>query len=108
MFSLDKPEAPSKPEIIDVTKSTATLKWLPPSFDGGSPIINYIVEMKPSSTYKWLPASQNILVPDTSFLVKDLVDGAEYEFRVFAENKAGPSGPSPPSQTIAARDPICA
>lgn len=83
-----------------------TLKWLPPDSNGGSPITNYIVEMRVAGSAKWMCASQNVHIPDTSFVVKGLTEGLQYEYRIIAENKAGPSPPSQPSKSVVARDPI--
>ncbi|KAK7507540.1 hypothetical protein BaRGS_00001475, partial [Batillaria attramentaria] len=102
----NKPDAPGKPEAIDVTKESITLKWLPPDNDGGNAIFNYVVEMRVSGSSRWLAASQNLKVPDTSFTVRELVEGTDYEFRVSAENKAGVGPPSPSSGPITAREPI--
>lgn len=103
---LDKPDAPGRPEAIDINKESVTLKWLPPDSDGGSAIFNYVVEMRVSGSSRWLPASQNIKVPDSSFIVRQLTKGTEYEFRVSAENKAGIGPPSPPSLPVTARKPL--
>lgn len=105
-FISDVPDAPGKPEAVDITKNSVTLKWLPPDNDGGNPIFNYVVESKTAKSYKWLPASQNIQILETSFVVKDLLDGVEYEFRTMAENKAGLSAPSSPSEPIMVKEPI--
>lgn len=92
--------------MVDVTKDSITLKWLAPEKDGGSPIFNYAVEMRVSGNVRWVQASQNIKIPETSYKVTELMEGAEYEFRVMAENKAGLGPPSSPSQPVAAKDPI--
>lgn len=97
---------PGVPDITEVTKDSATLHWTPPTKDGGSPITNYVIEYKPVSGHKWLPANENVKVTDTTFTVKDLIEGEEYEFRVAAENKAGPSKPSAPSKTVKAEEEI--
>lgn len=102
----EKPDAPSKPEAIDITKEYITLKWLPPDNDGGNAIFNYAVEMRVCGSSRWLPASQNIKVPETSFTVRELVEGTNYEFRVSAENKAGVGPPSPSSGPVTAKEPI--
>lgn len=102
---LDVPDAPAKPQITDVTKDTTTLTWTPPEKDGGSPVFNYVIEYKPVRASKWISASHNITVANTTFTVKDLTEGMEYEFRVLAENKAGLSKPSAPSSVIV-REPV--
>ncbi|XP_046554801.1 titin-like [Haliotis rubra] len=102
----NKPDAPRKPEVVDVTKDSVTLKWLAPEKDGGSPIFNYAVEMRVSGNVRWVQASQNIKIPETSYKVPELMEGAEYEFRIMAENKAGLGPPSSPSQPVVAKDPI--
>lgn len=102
----DKPEAPGKPDVKDITKVTVTLNWTAPEKDGGNEIFNYVVEHRPIRSIKWLPGSQNILVPDCKFMVKGLTEGKEYEFRVAAENKAGIGQFSPPSDTVIVQEPI--
>lgn len=102
---LDVPDAPAKPQITDVTKDTTTLTWTPPEKDGGSPVFNYVIEYKPVRASKWISASHNITVANTTFTVKDLTEGMEYEFRVLAENKAGLSKPSTLSSVIV-REPV--
>jgi titin len=89
-----------------VTKEFITLKWLPPENDGGNAVFNYVVEMRVAGSTTWLKASQNVKVPETSFTVKDLIEGTNYEFRVSAENKAGVGSPSPSSGPVCAKEPI--
>ena len=89
-----------------MTKASVTLKWLPPANDGGNAIFNYVVEMRQSGTTKWSPASLNVKVPETTFTVKDVIEGNTYEFRVAAENKAGVGPASPPSAPVTCKDPI--
>lgn len=40
---------------------------------------------------------------DTEFTIPRLTSGDEYQFRVTAENKAGPGKPSEPTDTVIAR-----
>lgn len=105
-LSTDKPEAPRAPEAVDSTRSSITLKWLPPDSDGGNAIFNYNVEYRTANSLRWIPASSGVKVPNTSYMMKDLVEGTDYEFRVAAENKAGVGPMSPPSMPITAREPV--
>ena len=44
---LDVPGPPTGPiNILEVTPECMTISWQPPKDDGGSPVINYIVEKK--------------------------------------------------------------
>ena len=42
---------------------------------------------------------------DVKYAVKDVTEGAEYEFRVSAINESGPGDPSPPSEMVCAKNP---
>lgn len=42
----------------------------------------------------------------TQVIAEELIEGSEYEFRVIACNKVGPSEPSAPSRTIVAKNPF--
>ncbi|GFO38541.1 titin, partial [Plakobranchus ocellatus] len=103
----DKPEAPKRPEPVDITRATVTLKWMPPPSDGGDAIFNYVVEYRPTSAVRWKTANpEGGAVAETSYTVKELEEGAVYEFRVAAENKAGVGPFSPPSEPVTAAEPI--
>ncbi len=49
----DPPGQPGQPVVEEITAETADLSWAPPESDGGSPITNYIVEMRPVGEAKW-------------------------------------------------------
>jgi len=70
------------------------LEWTPPTKDGGSALIGYIVEKKDPITKEWVPVMET---KEPKASVKGLKEGEEYQFRVRAVNKAGPGAPSDPS-----------
>lgn len=101
---LGPPGPPSKPEVEKIDGHSVTLSWRRPAEDGGSDIIGYSVEKKEKKAVRWMRASKKS-VADLSFEVTGLTEGVEYEFRVFAENRAGfgePSETSMPVRTIVA------
>lgn len=59
----DEPEAPEKPQVMDWDEDHVDLAWVKPKSDGGSPIIEYIVQKKEKGSPYWanaltVPASQ--------------------------------------------------
>ncbi|XP_011700590.1 PREDICTED: twitchin isoform X1 [Wasmannia auropunctata] len=93
----DEPLKPGTPEITDYDNESVSLKWAPPEFDGGAPIEKYIIEKKDRYKPDWEKA---IEVPGDQLegKVPDLKERGEYQFRVIAVNKAGPSPPSDASK----------
>lgn len=71
----------------DVTKSSCKLTWEPPEYDGGSPILHYVLERREAGRRTYIPvmSGENKL----SWTVKDLIPNGEYFFRVKAVNKIG-------------------
>uniref|UniRef100_A0A915DDF3 Twitchin n=1 Tax=Ditylenchus dipsaci TaxID=166011 RepID=A0A915DDF3_9BILA len=92
---------PGAPEATDWDSDHVDLKWAAPSNDGGAPIEQYQIE-KRSKYGRWEPA---VTAPADVLqaTVPDLTKGEEYEFRVIAVNKGGPSDPSDPSKPIIAK-----
>ena len=92
-------------EAHDPTSKSITVTWQAPDYDGGCPIQGYIVEKmeKDGDLYERVTPS---LVPSLTYVVTDLKEDVEYQFRVRAENAAGVSEPSRSSQLINAADPI--
>ncbi|KHN73749.1 Twitchin [Toxocara canis] len=97
----DKPGKPGRPTPVDWDKDHVDLEWAKPDSDGGAPIEEYQIE-KRSKYGRWEPA---VTVPAdaTSATVPNLTAGEEYEFRVIAVNKGGPSDPSEPSVPVIAK-----
>ena len=40
------PGAPGMPEVSDIDKNSATLTWTPPTTDGGSTLMGYVMEKR--------------------------------------------------------------
>ncbi len=96
LFFKDVPEAPGTPEISNSQPTSLTLTWTPPESDGGAEITNYIIEKKDKFSSWWTKVNIS-QVKATHFDVTGLIEGTDYEFRVSAENKAGPGKPSNPT-----------
>ena len=93
--SFEAPAHPGKPNTSDIAEDAVTVGWTMPLFDGGSPISGYIIERRHKGG-KWIRVNKTPC-KDLRYRVLGLFEGNEYEFRVFAENITGYSGPSPTS-----------
>uniref|UniRef100_A0A672I7Y2 Titin n=1 Tax=Salarias fasciatus TaxID=181472 RepID=A0A672I7Y2_SALFA len=86
-------QAPSAPEnlyVTDVTADSASLSWAKPLHDGGSLITGYVIEAQRKDTEQWVHVAT---IKALDFTVTDLVEGAEYTFRIMAVNASGRSDP---------------
>lgn len=105
LLQSDVPDAPENVAIGVVNRFGATVAWEPPSFDGGSDITAYVIELRDRTSVKWeaaLVCSAN----DRSATLNDVVEHKEYIFRVRAENKAGIGRPSAATNPVKIMDPI--
>ena len=87
------PSSPRGPVVItNVTGESADIRWQPPEYTGGTPITNYIIEIRESTRTLW---RRTALVEPTSTTYKlvNLLQGQEYVVRVIARNKEGESFP---------------
>ena len=101
--AFDPPGKPDRPTPLDWGPDFCDLKWKPPKDDGGSPITGYVIEIRDKSRRQWKEALKtNATTLQGKIEAPLIVEGNEYEFRVIAVNKAGPSEPSDPSDTIKA------
>jgi len=98
----DAPSQPKKPTVKDWGLTWAELSWKEPESDGGSPVKEYVIEMRDVDKRSW-----NIVgkCKETNFKVeKDIEVGHEYVFRLTAVNAGGESEVSDPSSTIEAME----
>ena len=101
---LDVPVAPAAPKVDDITATSCSLSWAPPTDDGGSPVTGYYVERKSSISPRWVRVNKSPIT-DLTLPISELLEGTEYEFRVIAVNKKGESSPSTPSTSFLAKNP---
>ena len=97
----ETPPAPFTPVVSNIQPTSVRLTWIPPQYDGNSPILSYIVEAKKGSN-GWQRQMDNIN-PSTqrvSVLVRNLLPHTQYQFRVRAENQVGIGAPSAASGSI--------
>ena len=101
------PEPPAgRPYVSDIDTSSLTLAWYGSTYDGGSMVTGYVVEMSswPITSDSRPPEATDWTVVDshhtTSYIVKNLDPGREYIFRVKAENSHGQSEPSRVSEPV--------
>lgn len=82
--------------MSDSTKTSITLSWSKPVYDGGAPIIGYSLDMrlksesdpeKPSEGWKRIDTRGPLVL--TEFTIGQLDEKQEYEFKVSAQNQVG-------------------
>ncbi|XP_035511837.1 immunoglobulin-like and fibronectin type III domain-containing protein 1 [Morone saxatilis] len=119
LIVLDKPTSPLGP--AEVTESSAIcieFRWRPPKDDGGSPVINYIMERQQVGRNTWKKIGEIPGVP--SYRDTDVDHGRKYCYRIRAVTAEGTSevmetddmqagtlafpGPPAPPQVVSASD----
>lgn len=73
--------------MINISRSSAELKWTVPERDGGSAITNYVVEKRDVRRKGW--QAVDTTVKELTYTVTPLNEGSLYVFRVAAENAVG-------------------
>ncbi|XP_029064641.1 myosin-binding protein C, cardiac-type isoform X1 [Monodon monoceros] len=94
---IDVPDAPAAPNISNVGEDSCTVRWEPPAYDGGQPVLGYILERKKKKSYRWMRLNFDLL-RELSHEARSMIEGVVYEMRVYAVNAVGMSRPSPASQ----------
>ncbi|XP_063058202.1 roundabout homolog 1-like [Engraulis encrasicolus] len=95
------PRVPSKPEVTDVSRTSATLTWRA-NTSGATPT-SYIIEaFSHASGSSWVTLAEH--VKSESHVLKGLKPAAVYLFLVRAVNAYGLSDPSPISDAVRTQD----
>lgn len=92
LFLLEKPSPPRAPIDVSGMNSTSfTLSWEPSENDGGTKIIEYLLEIceiEISSTYTSIGHTEGNV---TYMLIKNVEKDKAYKFRIYARNAVGTS-----------------
>uniref|UniRef100_UPI00398E4D98 myosin-binding protein C, cardiac-type-like n=1 Tax=Pristiophorus japonicus TaxID=55135 RepID=UPI00398E4D98 len=94
---VDVPDPPQAPKILSVGEDCCTIQWEPPAFDGGQPVLGYVLERKKKQSYRWMRLNFD-LWKETTYEATRMIEGVRYEMRVYAVNSIGMSRHSPASQ----------
>ncbi|XP_038556523.1 myosin-binding protein C, cardiac-type isoform X1 [Micropterus salmoides] len=94
---VDVPDPPQALKILSVGEDSCVVQWDPPLFDGGQPVIGYVLERKKIKSYRWMRLNFDPY-PETTYEAKRMIEGVAYEMRVYAVNSIGMSRHSPASQ----------
>lgn len=99
------PGPPGMPVVYNITNDGMTLQWDAPIFDGGCPVLGFHVEKKEKNSIMWQKVN-TVLVKEKEFRVHGLIEGLEYQFRVYAQNDSGYSRMSDVSKLNMAVSPV--
>jgi titin len=91
------PGAPTS-VLATVTGQRIQLNWTAPAFDGGTPLVNYVVYYRNTRSSKWLPLNRPASTNTAATIT--LPRGASYVFRVAAVNSLGLGPTSSLSNTV--------
>lgn len=100
----DIPSEPTKLKVVDSTKTSITLGWSRPEYDGGSEITSYLVEKRVGEEGDWAMISKKGEVRTTEYVASGLLPDVDYYFRVSAMNCAGHGDPIEMEEPVQAKD----
>uniref|UniRef100_A0A3P8X5A8 Titin n=1 Tax=Cynoglossus semilaevis TaxID=244447 RepID=A0A3P8X5A8_CYNSE len=94
MDTIFQPGPPGNPRVLDTTKSSITLAWNKPVYDGGSEITGYIVETCLPEEDEWTIQTPKKGWTATSFTIINLKENQEYKINICAINCEGVGEPA--------------
>uniref|UniRef100_A0A8C1S6F9 Titin n=1 Tax=Cyprinus carpio TaxID=7962 RepID=A0A8C1S6F9_CYPCA len=89
-----QPGPPGNPRVLDTTKSSITIAWNKPVYDGGSDITGYIVETCLPEEDEWTIVTPMAGLTATSFTITNLIENQEYKINISALNCEGVGEPA--------------
>ena len=98
------PDAPTGVGAV-AGNTQVTLSWTAPLIDGGTPIIDYVIDYKLSTDSTWTAFADGISV-GTTVTITGLTNNLSYDFRVSAVNAVGQSEVQSTSATLPANAPV--
>ena len=98
-LSTDVPSKPNDLQAHNINRDSVTLSWQPPTDDGGTDIVGYEIERREQGRSSWTKVA-TLDGTENSYLVKDLIDGKEYFFRISAKNDIGSSEPAEMEKSV--------
>ncbi|XP_055686183.1 obscurin isoform X3 [Lutzomyia longipalpis] len=96
------PDAPDSPEASSISDTEILLRWKQPRDDGNSSVLCYMLQYKLASDDTWSTIADNI--DHEFYLVHDLEERHNYQFRLASRNKIGWSEMGIPTQIITTRE----
>lgn len=90
LYSSDVPGPVKNLQVVDTADGEVSLAWEEPENDGGSKVIEYVVERRDEKRKTWTLATDHAESPE--YTVTGLQKDCFYLFRVCARNRVG-SGP---------------
>ena len=105
----EMPSAPRNVTVVECGKDFVNLSWQCPATDGGSPVIQYVIEMRDvtgaadagaSGGGTWVECATVVAPNKMSVRVRDLLQGNSYLFRVSAKNRVGAGPPTALQQPV--------
>lgn len=95
--------------MVDSTKSSITLGWGKPVYDGGAPILGYVVEFRPKvegadPEAGWKRCNVTAQIVHTEFTATSLDENQLYEFRVSAQNQVGLGRPAELKEAVSPKE----
>uniref|UniRef100_A0A674F349 Titin n=1 Tax=Salmo trutta TaxID=8032 RepID=A0A674F349_SALTR len=102
----DPCDPPGEPTVTGITRTSVSLAWTKPEYDGGAKVTGYIIERRDLPEGRWMRCNFTNVV-ETYYDVTGLTKDQQYDFRVIAKNAAGCfSDPSYSTGSITVKDDV--